>query len=117
MVVLYSITPYCQYKITVKNCIYLSDNTVMDFDVTVFWDRVKALIRKNGFTQRSLSEKMGFTTRTVETWINQKTIPNAYQTYLLSQELRTTVEYLVTGRTTDNAEVIELLKRALAKLS
>lgn len=70
----------------------------MDFDVTVFWDRVKSLIKQKNLTQRSLSEKLGLTTRTIETWINQKTIPNAYQTYLLTRELDTTMEYLVTGK-------------------
>ena len=70
----------------------------MDFDVTVFWDRVKSLIKQRNLTQRSLSEKLGLTARTIETWINQKTIPNAYQTYLLTRELETTVEYLVTGK-------------------
>ena len=69
----------------------------MNFDISDFWNRVKELIKKNNITQRSLSSNIGLTPRTVETWINQKTIPNAYQTYLLSKELGCSMEYLVTG--------------------
>ena len=69
----------------------------MNFDVSDFWNRVKELIKENNITQRTLSSNIGLTPRTVETWINQKTIPNAYQTYLLSKELKCSMEYLVTG--------------------
>ena len=86
----------------------------MDFDVTVFWDRVKSLIKQRNLTQRLLSEKLGLTTRTIETWINQKTIPNAYQTYLLTRELETTVEYLVTGKDPQNKK--EIIKEYLESL-
>lgn len=86
----------------------------MDFDVTVFWERVKFLIKQRNLTQRSLSEKLGLTTRTIETWINQKTIPNAYQTYLLSRELDTTVEYLVAGK--DPQDKKEVIKEYLESL-
>lgn len=89
----------------------------MDFDINEFWYRLKKLIKENGLTQKRLSEKMGLPARTIETWINQKTIPNAQQLNLFSEIFGVSIDFLVMGKTTNNAEVIDLLKRAIDKLA
>lgn len=89
----------------------------MDFDINEFYDRLRKLIKQNNLTQRKLSERMGLPARTIETWINQRTIPNAQQLTVFSRIFNVSIDFLVTGKVTQNAEVVALLQEAIEKLS
>ena len=70
-----------------------------------FWNRIKAEIKSQNTKQESLAISCGISYRTFQTWINRKTYPDALQTYLIAQALNTTVEYLVTGKDSNPAEI------------
>jgi transcriptional regulator with XRE-family HTH domain len=63
-----------------------------------FWERTNSLLRKRGFTQGSLSEKCGFTSRRIENLSGDQRFPRVYEVVRISKELGTSAEYLVTGK-------------------
>ena len=86
-------------------------------DVEAFWKRVKELIKERKTKQEELAVNCGISYRTFQTWINRKTYPDAAQAFRIASALGTTVEYLVTGKIGDKAEVIDLLEQAIAKIT
>lgn len=76
-----------------------------------FWNRVKALIKQSNTTQRGLSETCGFHSRAIEAWISKNTFPDVFEAFTIAQALGVSVEYLVTGKETDEKkQFIEDLK-------
>jgi len=71
---------------------FYSDNTSM------FWNNVKSLLKNSPFTQKSLSEYLGYSPRTLEQWISRNSLPNASDAVKIAQALSTSVEFLVTGK-------------------
>lgn len=65
-----------------------------------FWDRVNSLIKKKGFTQASLSEKLGFSARRIQNLSGANRFPDIKEGVLIAKELGTTAEHLVSGATT-----------------
>lgn len=64
----------------------------------MFWNRVKQLMKeRTDFTQRTLSETLGYQPRTLEQWISREMVPDAADAVKIAQLLNTTVEYLVLG--------------------
>jgi transcriptional regulator with XRE-family HTH domain len=62
-----------------------------------FWNRVKQLVKLNNTTQRSLSETIGLSPRTIEVQINRNSVPDVFEAMKIASALGVTVEYLVTG--------------------
>lgn len=75
-------------------------------DSTTFWTRVKSLIKDKNTTQRALSVDIGLNPRTIETWINQGTIPNIFQAHAIAEKLGVSLEYLATGSEPQNGKLI-----------
>lgn len=65
-----------------------------------FWDRVNSLIKKKGFTQASLSEKLNFSARRIQNLSGANRLPDLEEGVLIAKELGTTAEYLVSGTNT-----------------
>ena len=65
--------------------------------VSEFWDRVNSLIKEKGFTQASLSEKLGFNPRRIQNLSGANRLPDANEGVLMAKELGTTLEYLILG--------------------
>lgn len=64
----------------------------------MFRENLKDLIEFKCLTIRELSERTGINKRTLETYVDKRSvIPNAEIAVKLAQALDTTVEYLVTG--------------------
>lgn len=84
---------------------------------TLFWNNVNNLIKTRKVTQDDLCNQTGISLNTLRGWISKNVLPRAEEAVAIASALGTTVEYLVTGKTTDNAEVCELLRKALEKLS
>lgn len=89
----------------------------MSMDAVSFWNRVKQLIKSNNTTQRGLSETIGLGARTLEIKIGRKSVPDVFEAYKIAQALNTTVEYLVTGEYTNNAEKIAEIKNLLLQVT
>lgn len=73
--------------------------------MNTFWERAEALRKRLDLTQRQLSRRMGVNDRSVETWVQRNTMPNADQACIIAKALGTTVEFLVTGD--DSVEAVE----------
>jgi len=86
-------------------------------DAVSFWNRVKQLIKSNNTTQRGLSETIGLSARALEIKIGRKSTPDVFEAYKIAQALNTTVEYLVTGEHTNNAEKIAEIKNLLLQVT
>lgn len=67
--------------------------------IVAFWDRVNSLIKAKGFTQASLSEKLGFNTRRIQNLSGANRLPDVNEGVLIAKELGTSLEYLVLGTT------------------
>ena len=86
-------------------------------DNSQFFERVKNLAKTKSVNLRDLIEKCGINYDSYNSYKRYGNLPRAEEAVAIASALGTTVEYLVTGKTTDNAEVCELLRKALEKLS
>lgn len=85
-----------------------------------FWLRVKAKLDYQGLTQRELSARIGESYNTLQSWINRNRLPNAEQAVRVADVLNTSVEFLVTGRRSqnksDHSPTVKLLEEAIENL-
>lgn len=82
-----------------------------------FWDRTNALIKQQNKTQSSVSVDCGFNARRIQNLSGAERMPDVFEAYKIAQALNTTVEYLVTGKHTNNAEKIAQIKNLLLQVS
>ena len=66
-------------------------------DITLFWDRIKILCKKNGITQQELSEKLGYGTRNLEIKMARNSLPNIEELKKLSEIFAVSFDYLIDG--------------------
>lgn len=88
----------------------------MKLDTELFWTRLNSLIKEYGFTQNSLTDRCGFTPRAIANWSQKRTIPDAFSVYLMAQELNTTVEFLITGKTSPTSVKLDRLQSDINSL-
>jgi len=65
--------------------------------MSTFWDRVDNLRIQMNMTQQKLSEKLGVSLRSVESWKLRNYLPNGAICVAIATLLSTSVEFLVTG--------------------
>ena len=82
-----------------------------------FYERIKALSKSQNRNLREIIESCEINYDSYNSYKRYGNLPRANEAVAIAETLGTTVEYLVTGRTTDNAEVIGLLRTALEKLT
>ena len=87
-----------------------------DFDIEAFWLRLNGLIKNSEYTQATLSEKIGLQPRAISNWISHKTTPDIYSCYLIIKELNTTLEFLITGKETNEFDKLNQLKTDITRL-
>ncbi len=85
-----------------------------------FWIRVKDRLDYLDFSQKELAVKIQESYNTLQSWINRDRLPNAEQSVRIADALRTSVEFLVTGKNAhiknDHSKTIKLLEQALQEL-
>jgi len=86
-------------------------------DIDAFWKRVKKLIKEKNTTQIMAAKACGRSLDTFRGWMSKKFIPPLDDAYRLALFLNVSLEYLITGRTTEKAEQIEKVCISLEKLS
>jgi hypothetical protein len=88
----------------------LNDNYNMD--ITGFWQRTNLLIKQRKTSQRALSVECGFIERRIEI-LSNKQFPKTVETFKMAQSLKTTVEYLITGKPPEgiDPEVLETARQ------
>lgn len=72
-----------------------ADNLGMEIDL--FWERVQKLCKRNGITQRELSEKMGYGARNLEIKIQRNSLPNVEELKKLSEIFEVSFDFLIDG--------------------
>lgn len=80
----------------------------------MFWNNVKQQLDTLGMTQKELAEKTGISIGTIRNQICREVIPDAVSAVKIARVLKTSVEYLVTGKDThtkETAQAIDELKR------
>lgn len=86
-------------------------------DATTFWNNLNSLIKERKTTQEALCKECAINIGTFKNRSSNKIVPNAIETYKIAQALNTTVEYLVTGTSTNPAEQeLKELKEQFRKL-
>lgn len=63
-----------------------------------FWNRVKILIKRRGWTQRQFSESIGLQPLVIERYIARKTLPDVELGCKIAEKLGVPLETLVTGK-------------------
>ena len=72
-----------------------SDNLTME---ETLWSRVNSELKEHGFTQESLSVKCDMNYRRIKNLTGTGGFPRADEIVKIAKELKTTAEYLVTGK-------------------
>ena len=85
-----------------------------------FWQNVKDELEYQNLTQKDLAKAISESYNTLQTWIKNDRYPDAWQAVNIAKILRTSVEFLVTGKdekiTANNDRAIELLEKAIRSL-
>ena len=63
-----------------------------------FWNRVKILIKKKGWTQRQFSELLGLNPLSIERYIARNTLPDVELGCKIAEKLEVPVDTLITGK-------------------
>jgi transcriptional regulator with XRE-family HTH domain len=79
-------------------------------DASVFWERIKRLIKKKNLSQPELAKICGISVRTLQGWIFRNVFPTVVDSYYIARALDVTVEYLVTGKTRQEQQLEHRLK-------
>ncbi|MDY5682780.1 MAG: helix-turn-helix transcriptional regulator [Treponema sp.] len=85
-----------------------------------FWLRVKDKLDFQDSTQRDLAQNINESYNTLQSWINRDRLPNAEQAVKIAEALNTSVEFLVTGKSSnkknDHSKTVKLLEQAIVNL-
>lgn len=85
-----------------------------------FWQNVKNELDYLGISQKDLAEAISESYNTLRTWIKNDRYPDANQAVKIAAVLKTSVEYLVTGKAgkskTENTRSAEMLEQLLTML-
>ena len=85
-----------------------------------FWLRVKDKLDFQDMTQRDLAVKINEKYNTLQSWINRDRLPNAEQAVSIADVLNTSVEFLVTGKSSNKknnySKTVKLLEEAIETL-
>ena len=90
----------------------------------IFWSRVKTKIKEKGITQQDVAKACNFSFYTFRNWMTRNLNPPLIYAHRISKFLGVSLEYLISGQSSDyasklNEKVIALLKEAednLAKI-
>ena len=70
----------------------------IDMDNTLYWSRVKELLKKNKKTQVELCKETEIILGTMKGWQVNNRLPGSEESVKIAKALNTSVEYLVTGQ-------------------
>ena len=81
---------------------------------------IKAMQQTPEGVDRDLAEKINESYNPLQSWINRDRLPNAEQAVTIADALNTSVEFLVTGKSSnkknDHSKTIKLLEEAIENL-
>lgn len=75
-----------------------------------FWQTVAQICEEKGINKKTIASIAGIDPSTISKGLKNSTYPSADKAVLIAQKLGTTVEYLVTGQNSVQAEINNLYK-------
>ena len=89
-------------------------------NIKAFWNRVKLQIKSRTVTQADAAKACGVLPDTFRRWMSMGRVPPLNNSYMLARYLGVSLEYLITGRSSDNVsaiseEIFALIKKTAAK--
>lgn len=82
-----------------------------------FWQNVKEELDYNLITQKELASAIGISYNTLQSWITKDRLPDAEQALKIAKELKTSIEYLVTGKNEYQNGIKQNLQDMIPKLN
>lgn len=82
-----------------------------------FWQNVKEELDYNLITQKELASAIGISYNTLQSWITKDRLPDAEQALKIAKELKTNIEYLLTGQTENQKGIKQNLQEMIPKLN
>ena len=82
-----------------------------------FWQNVKEELEYNLITQKELATAIGISYNTLQSWITKDRLPDAEQALKIAKELKTNIEYLLTGQTENQKGIKQNLQNMIPKLN
>ncbi len=82
-----------------------------------FWQNVKEELEYNLITQKELASAIGISYNTLQSWITKDRLPDAEQAFKIAKELKTSIEYLVTGKHEETKSINPNLLSVIPKLN
>jgi len=82
-----------------------------------FWTNVKEELDYNLITQKDLARLVGISYNTLQSWITKDRLPDAEQALKIAKELKTSVEYLLTGKNESQSNINPLVQNLIPKLN
>ena len=82
-----------------------------------FWTNVKEELDYNMITQKDLARLVGISYNTLQSWITKDRLPDAEQALKIAKELKTSVEYLLTGKNESQNNINPLVQNLIPKLN
>jgi transcriptional regulator with XRE-family HTH domain len=79
-------------------------------EIDIFWARVKRLIKNKKTTQEEVAKACGIHLRTLEGWMYKGIYPTISDAYSLAKTLGVSMEYLLTGKDTHEAQLNTRMK-------
>ena len=82
-----------------------------------FWQNVKEELDYNLITQKELASAIGISYNTLQSWITKDRLPDAEQALKIAKALKTSIEYLVTGKNESQNGIKQNLQAMIPKLN
>ena len=82
---------------------------------SIFWERVKFLIKQNRTTQKNAAAACTVSLRTFQNWMYKNLYPTIVDGYHLARFLGVSVDYLVTGHERKTQKQIDTARTLLKK--
>jgi len=82
-----------------------------------FWQNVKEELDYNLITQKELASAIGISYNTLQSWITKDRLPDAEQALKIAKALKTSIEYLVTGKNESQNGIKQNLQDMIPKLN
>ena len=85
--------------------------------MNIFLERLKDEISYQGLTQKELAERTEISVNTIRGWFSKDLVPDVFNAFKIAKALNKSVEYLITGKDENQAEIeLKELKAKLAEL-
>jgi transcriptional regulator with XRE-family HTH domain len=85
-------------------------------EATIFWSRVRQLIKKKNATQARVAKACGFSLETFHGWMYKGVWPTVFDAFRIARVLGVSLEYLMIGKDKQGEEIETRIKNVRSLL-